>query len=389
MRFLKLPPSDWLIVLCLVIAIYILQNLALPVISSGYLATYVGRPILWVLLAVIILRLPRQRALGKGSLRRLLFKVGLGIGIFQVYLTFIAGFLEGFGRSPNSFTLSGVLINILFVSSNVIGLELSRAWLLNRWSRKPTYALPIVIALLFTLFNLSLNQIPKLNSDLETYTKFLGSEFLPLYMENYLASFLALWGGVWPAVVYRAVLEGVNWFSPVLPNLNWALKALTGTVVPIVGLVVIEDGLLSNIALPGKPRSNSDQGLVNWVLLSVFTVIAIWFSLGVFPFQPTAIVSGSMRPTFEVGDIVIVAKKNPNLLKVGDIIQFHGEETIPTVHRIISAKKEGGKKFFVTKGDANNGPDRKPVSSEKVVGTVIFILPKIGWVPITVRQLFL
>lgn len=389
MRFIKLPPRDWVLVFGLVTGVYLLQNFALPLISKGFLATYLGRPILWGLLAVFILRLPRQRALGKRSLRRILVKIGLGVGILQVYLTIVAGFMEGFGDSPNSFTLRGIIVNVVFVFSNLIAMELSRAWLLNRWGRKATFSLPVFIALFFSFIYLSWSQIPKLNSDLETFTRFLGSEFLPLFMENYLASYLALWGGVWPAVAYRAVLEGFSWFSPVLPNLNWALKALAGTVVPIVAIVVIEEGLLSNMAIPGKPRSNSEQGLIGWLLLSVFTVLGIWFSLGVFPFQPTAIVSGSMRPTFDVGDIVIVARRNPQLLKVGDIIQFRGEESsIPTVHRIISTKDEGGTKLFVTKGDANNGPDRMPVPPENVTGTVIFTVPKAGWVPISIRQLF-
>lgn len=388
MRFLKLPPRDWLFVLGIIVTVYILQNFVLTLISEGFAATYLWRPILWVLLAVLIFRLPRQRAIGRRSLRPVLVKIGLGVGAVQVYFTVLAGFLEGFGESPNSFTPLGILINVVFMSTNIIGVELCRAWLLNSWARKPTSSLPIFTAMLFTFFNLSWSLIPKLDSNLETYTKFLGSDFLPLYLENYMASFLALWGGAWPAVAYRAVLQGFTWFSPVLPNMSWALKALTGTVVPILGIAVIKEAFLSS-AHPAKSLAESEQGLISWALLSVFVVVAIWFGLGVFPLKPTSIVSGSMRPTFDVGDIVIVAKKRPELLKVGDIIQFRGEDSaIPTVHRIISSKKDQGRNFFVTKGDANNSPDRKPVPWEKVTGTVIFTIPKAGWVTITVRQVF-
>ncbi len=389
MRFPKLPPRDWFLVLGLVIVLYILQNFILPLISAGYLATYLGRPILWGLLAVLVLRLPRQSAVGKARLRSLLVKLAVGVGFVQVYLTVVAGFLTGFGKSTNSFTPRGIVINVLFMFSNLMAVELSRAWLLNRLTRKPTALLPIFVAVFFTFFNLAWTQIPRLNSDLQTFTKFFGSDFLPLFMENYLASYLALWGGVWPAVAYRAVLQGFSWFSPVLPNLNWALKALTGTVVPAVGMALIQEGFVSGAMRPAKHRGNSGKGLLSWTLLSVFAVLAVWFSLGVFPFQPRAIISGSMRPTFNVGDIVIVAKRNQDLLKVGDIIQFRGmDSSIPTVHRIIEFKEDGGEKLIVTKGDANNGPDPYPAHLQDVTGTVVFIVPKVGWVPVVIRQLF-
>lgn len=160
-----------------------------------------------------ILRLPKYKSVGKLRLRGLLIKLAAGIAFFQIYLAFVAGFFEKFGHSPNSFTTKGIIINLIFVTANLMGMEFSRAWLINRLLKKPTTFLPFFIALLYTFFSMPLNQIPGLSNSLEGATRFLGSNFLPLFMENLLASFLALWGGVVPALVYRGYCRLLTGFA--------------------------------------------------------------------------------------------------------------------------------------------------------------------------------
>ena len=273
------------------------------------------------------------------------------------------------------------------MATSLAGIELSRAWLINRRARKPSTLLPVFIALLFTYFSLPPGQIPKISSSLEVVTEFLGSTFLPTFMENLLASFLALWGGALPALTYRGIIQAFNWFCPVLPDLNWLMKAFTGIIVPVVGLVIIQEISLAKSHL-ARYRRQTGKGLTGWLITSIGMVIMLWFFLGVFPVHPTVIFTGSMRPVIEVGDVVIVARVNPKLLKVGDVVQFRlKEKTIPTVHRIIDTRREGNKLLYITKGDANNYPDTEPVHPEQVTGKQVFIIPKAGWASIAVKQL--
>lgn len=383
-------PGNGLLVLALITIIYLLINLVFPRIFNTFVATYVIQPALWGLLACYILRLPSYRGAGKPKLRSPLIKLAIGIGAFQVYLAVIAGFFDKFGKSPNSFTLKGIIINLVFVSAGLIGMEISRAWLINRFAGgKPSTFVPVVIALLYTALCLSLNQLSSWGGTLEQKTQSLGSTYLPLFSENLMASFLALWGGAVPAMAYRGVLQAFNWFCPVLPNLNWALKALTGTLVPVLGLVIVEQFARAKLN-PGKFRRESGKGLAGWVVLSAVGIVALWFSLGIFPVRPTVIISGSMRPVMDVGDIAIVAKVNLKHLKEGDVIQYHQVEgRIPVLHRIIKTHVIQGKQVFITKGDDNNSPDSLPVYPEQVVGKVVFVVPKAGWVTIAAKQLFI
>lgn len=297
----------------------------------------------------------------------------------------IAGFFDGFGKSPYSFTFKGILINLIYVASALLGMELSRAWLINKALRRPSFLLPLLIALLYTLISLPLGQIPSVGSTLEAWTGFLGSTFLPLSLEQLLASILAMWGGPLLAIAYRGVLQAFEWFSPILPDLNWAMKALVGIVVPLGGLAVIQE-FFAEQRIRGRRPQKQETGYVSTAVFGAVLVGIIWFSIGVFPVRPIVIYSGSMRPAFDVGDIVIVAKKDPALLKEGDIISYRIEESpVPVIHRIIKINRD---KTIITKGDNNNHIDQ-PIVPEQVNGAVLFIAPKVGWISIVVRNMFI
>jgi signal peptidase len=92
-----------------------------------------------------------------------------------------------------------------------------------------------------------------------------------------------------------------------------------------------------------------------------------------------------MQPAYNVGDMVLVIHEKPANIKIHDIIQYRGaQETI--IHRVIDKYTENGQTWFITKGDANNAPDAKPVSETQVTGKVVFTIPKLGWVSIAIRE---
>lgn len=97
---------------------------------------------------------------------------------------------------------------------------------------------------------------------------------------------------------------------------------------------------------------------------------------------PMVVLSGSMsgdaEDHIEAGDLVFIGKTNPETLEVGDIIAFMEGSTVVT-HRIIEIQVGAdGQPQFVTKGDANNTQDEKPVTAENLVGIYKGRLPKVG-----------
>jgi len=381
------PRYNWWLVLGLLAATYCLINLVLPRLPiDSFARTYVIQPILWGLLAWAILVLPGYRSAGGLRLRATVIRLALVIGIFQVVLYVIGGLFSSFGKSPYSFTPTGILTNLVFVGAMLVGMELSRAWLINRLSRKRTLLAVAFVAVLYTLLSIPLARITGLRPELASIS-YMNSTLLPALAESMLASFLALMGGPLAAIAYRGILQAFWWFCPILPNLPWAFKGLIGVVVPIVGLVVANT-LRASRPRHRQARREGEGSLAGWVVTTIVAVAIIWFAVGLFPVHPTTVIGGSMRPTLDVGDVVIVVEVPADTIEPGDIIQFREAEGSTTVHRVVEIQEIEGNMVFVTQGDANEAPDPDPVLADNVVGKVIFNIPNVGGAAISVKQFF-
>ena len=96
---------------------------------------------------------------------------------------------------------------------------------------------------------------------------------------------------------------------------------------------------------------------------------------------PMIVLTDSMYPEIESGDLIICRQVDADSLTVGDVISFFdpsGNGTSIVTHRITEIQEADGARSFVTKGDANNVEDRVPVSAEKVVGAYWLRIPKVG-----------
>ncbi len=101
---------------------------------------------------------------------------------------------------------------------------------------------------------------------------------------------------------------------------------------------------------------------------------------------PLAVVSSwSMEPIFHVGDMIIV--QGCNKYNVGDIIvyQDHFIKNKLIVHRIIKIEQNI---VYITKGDANYGPDSFPVKKNQIKGKVILVIPYLGTIKLLFERLY-
>ena len=87
------------------------------------------------------------------------------------------------------------------------------------------------------------------------------------------------------------------------------------------------------------------------------------------------VISGSMKPNLEIGDVVII-KEIENINK-GDIITFKQQDFIIT-HRVVDIINEDGKIYYQTKGDNNNSNDENLVEFKDIEGIYVYRIPKIG-----------
>ncbi|WP_435102389.1 signal peptidase I [Halarchaeum sp. P4] len=98
------------------------------------------------------------------------------------------------------------------------------------------------------------------------------------------------------------------------------------------------------------------------------------------------VLSSSMSPTIDAGDIIVVNSVDPQTLSEGDVITFqppagHQLAGVDRVtHRIVDVVHQDGSLYFETKGDANEETDSALVPASNVVGVVWFHIPLIGYV---------
>ncbi|MHB1510808.1 MAG: signal peptidase I [Acidimicrobiales bacterium] len=99
------------------------------------------------------------------------------------------------------------------------------------------------------------------------------------------------------------------------------------------------------------------QALVLLLLLGSLGVTAVAVGTGGWQIRP--ILSGSMRPGFPIGGVVITERVPLSSLHVGDVAVFHppNDPGITYVHRIISLAHTPTGIVVQTKGDDNLYPD--------------------------------
>lgn len=87
---------------------------------------------------------------------------------------------------------------------------------------------------------------------------------------------------------------------------------------------------------------------------------------------------------FNTGDIMILVGKEPENLKIGDVIVYQSGRPDPIIHRIVRKYDENGNIYFQTKGDHNQGSnhDEYKIREEQIIGKAIFRIPLLGWVKI-------
>ncbi len=100
-------------------------------------------------------------------------------------------------------------------------------------------------------------------------------------------------------------------------------------------------------------------------------------------FTPMTVLTDSMSPTFNHGDMILIKKCDPQTLQVGDIITFHTiieNEYALNTHRIVEINGSNAYRTFVTKGDNNAIQDQRRIDGSDVVGRYVGRVPYIGFV---------
>lgn len=128
-----------------------------------------------------------------------------------------------------------------------------------------------------------------------------------------------------------------------------------------------------------------------YLLAAAILVGAILFSFSTSPdkalfgYRYYTILTPSMSPAYNVGDMIFVQLKGPEDINEGDVITFNPSQDSDAylTHRVtekIVDYQGTGVTCFRTRGDANDSEDSFLIESDRVIGTVNFGIPYLGFV---------
>jgi len=140
-------------------------------------------------------------------------------------------------------------------------------------------------------------------------------------------------------------------------------------------------------------RKNEVAKTALLIVLLIFISYGSWSALKIAlhtEYPVLVVVSGSMVPTLERGDLIVVRGVNPGEIAVGTIIVFHSPRDYETliVHRVYGLEQKGDEVYFRTKGDYNPRPDDWIIPANYVVGVFIARIPYVGVIVMRLREPF-
>ena len=344
---------------------------------GGVLGNSWFQPVLWLGIACLLYFWPRVKIHGKVRYQGFLRMWAFNFAAFYIIALIIGGLFDGYGRSPYNHSVLGILQNILQVGIVLVGRELVRSYITNSFSKKENYLVFALIALLMAITDISLSRYLNLH-DYKDMIQFSAQYLAPEFMMNFLAVYFVYKGGAMPSVIYMGLIQAFQWLCPILTDLKWITAALIGILCPYFSLMFLRN-LYAEETRDRSRIKGEEESPISLLITSIVSITIVWFSVGIFPVFPSVVATGSMEPLIMPGDVVLVNKVKPGEnFKVGEIIQFR-RDTILIDHRIIEIVKDDKSLGYRTKGDNNSGPDSQIVKPEDVKGTVIQVIPKIGW----------
>jgi signal peptidase I len=135
------------------------------------------------------------------------------------------------------------------------------------------------------------------------------------------------------------------------------------------------------IATPAQARNNKIGNVVKFLGYALSGILISFSVLSASGFVKARIVlTGSMEPAINPGDIVLLAPTPRTQPELGDIAaytarRFSGESVGIFTHRIIGGDPVNG---WLMKGDNNPTPDVQKPKAEDISGVVFFVIPWIG-----------
>lgn len=344
-------------------------------------------PIFWIFTAILSYLIARDEPNLKVRSKYDITQTVIIILILYCMIYFSLGLVFGYEKSPYSHELIPMLKNIWTFVVAIGFQEYVRMQLIKLSPKKIGYY--AIITLFFIIAEIDFWNISSNFSNNVAFFKYMSQTIVPLLVSNCLFTYLVIMAGNVSSTIYRVILSLITILLPIFPGLNWLIKAMLEIILVIVCALYVNYVDLQSARVLNR-RQLKKEKVTSYIPFVIVLVILVCFIGGIFKYQPIAVLSNSMYPTFARGDAVVVQKlekKEFSKLKKGDILYYSKDGKL-VIHRIIEIKETEEKKLEIkTKGDNNNTEDNWIIKEEEIIGKVKFMIPYIGYPSVWVNEM--
>ena len=368
------------ITIIIIFSILILLHLCLLFLTPRYYETYFNiiRPITYIILLAFTYINFGQTLKIYSSKKTLIMVALLGL-IIYICFNFIVGIIASFGQNSMNLTLLGIIRNFWAYIVLLILREMIRSSIMTHVGEKKRNIFIFLVTIIFTFISLD-NLQGIIKFDLYQQLDWFFVTFLPILTMNLWFTYSAYNGGLYSNLIFAIGYNFLIYFSPILPNVPLIIDAIALYCIIFLMFIIYDSVEWISKRQDGINVVYKENRNWLWTIIPFgVLIIMLMFGLGMFSIRPVAVASNSMKPEFKKGDVIYIKKISPDLVEVGQIVQYiKGNMNI--VHRIVEVKEDTVKgRYFIFKGDANDVVDMYPVYDNEIVGVVLAKTPLIGY----------
>ena len=369
----------------LILIVYIVLSIIFSIyLDNVKIYTLLFRPLV-LLVVVVYLFFYTHNNHGRFPNQKENMKTMLIISLMYVIVYYLSGLIFTFAKNP--YNIKNFFVNFYQMVFPLILIEYIRSALVNE--NKNSKFMYVIFSIVFTLMQINYFTFFGTFGNREAFFKYICSFIVPLIFSNVVYNYLTIKGSYKLILVHVIITQTLTLIVPILPNLDWFLLGIYEIIIPVVMFIIFRYDLNRRQERRFSRKKTKFNPVVYVPLLSILIVFVL-FMVGVFKYEPIAILSNSMTPVYYRGDIVIYSKPTDEELKKieKDTIIIYSREKQIVAHRVIEVREENGNLSFVTKGDANLTPDGDPVPADKVIGVYSCSIKYIGYPSVWLYQIF-
>ncbi len=341
------------------------------------------KPVIWILLLIMVVLFSKKRNRAYNFNKKAIFEISLMASLIYIISYYSLGLIIGYSKSPFDRSLIGILKNIWIFIPFIISREIIRDYIIKS-TRKKTKFLIIFISITMIFSDIPYNTFSSYSSTLADIIEFSIKTFLPLTCLNIFLTYLCVRESYKSSLIYLIPIKIISLLTPVYPYNLFFITIIIELLIPFIVYTKIEN-LFNLVGILSIYKNNDVSSKIKKILFLSFLILMLLFTTRMLPISPIVILSNSMYPYIERGDIAIINKIDSSQIKINDIIEYRLDD-IYVIHRVINIKNTSKGKTYITKGDNNKSKDSKPVYKEQINGKVVGFVPKVGYPTIWIRE---